>query len=350
MRRGCIFLTVAAAALVGGCATAPKEEPVAPLTREEAGAFLARARPPQVFGITIYPTETGPVFVGGNRPHAGQVATLAFDKESIDLAPLVGVKSTGSETMRALIDTGSGESWMTLRVAAESKVTPLTGPPPFRSAPAHVADRQSGYLCQLSRLKFDTLSLESVLAYARAAHGNLGPLCRFQEKPRPDLVIGCNVLSSLANVQFDFAARTVTLASTAEPYIDDVALLAIVPLKDVAGAAACDALLDGQPVVLILDTGGDFALAMNEPPKGPVHRLCVGDLVLRDTPVSSHAEMGLRASEYPRLGRKVLSRFRTTLDYHNKLVYIERSTGPAEQGRDALPEESQQQQPPTLRP
>ena len=49
-----------------GCAT-PKDEAIVPFTQEQLNALFTRARPPQVFGLTVYSSDGGPVFAGGNR-------------------------------------------------------------------------------------------------------------------------------------------------------------------------------------------------------------------------------------------------------------------------------------------
>jgi len=48
-----------------------KDDAIVPLTREETATFWPGPFP-QVFGITIYPTERGPDFRGANRPRTGQ--------------------------------------------------------------------------------------------------------------------------------------------------------------------------------------------------------------------------------------------------------------------------------------
>jgi hypothetical protein len=51
----------------------------------------------------------------------------------------------------------------------------------------------------------------------------------------------------------------------------------------------------------------------------------VGELVFpREVSVVASMEQGLGETSYPRIGRKLLSRYRISIDFRNKWVYFER--------------------------
>jgi hypothetical protein len=65
-------------------------------------------------------------------------------------------------------------------------------------------------------------------------------------------------------VRFDFPGRSVRFSSSGRAYkpANAAAVAADLPLLDWRGRPAVAATLGGQPTTLILDTGGDFDLAL----------------------------------------------------------------------------------------
>ncbi len=322
MFRRVMFLGLLALA---GCATT-KDEHIIPFTLEQRQAFFARARPPQAYGLTVYTTENGPVFAGAHRLHQGDVALLDFESSGDASAPVIEITARGDQHVNALIDTSSRENWVIPTAALRLGLTALSGPNPYETRAGHVYDEVGGYAGLVHKITLEELNAENIVFYTRAAFGPLGPPARWLNDPAPEAVLGTSFLRSFSYVQIDFRARVALFASTqsfkAPP---EAMLVARVPLKDVRGVLGVEGVMDGEPMTFILDTGGDFELVMNEPPAPTVRRLSVGELVFpREVNVVASMDQGMGETSYPRIGRKLLSRYRVSFDFRNKWVYFER--------------------------
>lgn len=310
---------------LAGCAT-PRDEHIVPFTAEQRQAFFARARPPQAYGLTVYSTENGPVFAGSHRLHQGDVAMLGFEASGSADAPVVRITARGDQHVTALLDTSSRENWVIPTAALRMGLTALSGPNPYETRAAHVYDEVGGYAGLVHKITMEELHAENIVFYTRAAFGPLGPPARWLDNPPPQAVLGTSFLRAFSYVQIDFRARLALLASTQSFKAPPAeTLVAKVPLKDVRGVLGVEGLMDGEPMTFILDTGGDFELVMNDPPAPTVRRLSVGELVFpREVNVVASMEQGLGETSYPRIGRKLLARYRISIDFRNKWVYFER--------------------------
>ena len=73
------------------------------------------ARSPNVFGVTVYPSDHGPIFKGGNRLHESQKALVPFKSPGKSTAPVVDLMPPEPKRIRTLIDTSSREGTGTMR-------------------------------------------------------------------------------------------------------------------------------------------------------------------------------------------------------------------------------------------
>ena len=71
------FLSLLPLLVLAGCAT-PPDETVIPFNAEQTKTLYAKARPPQVFGLTVYNSDNGPFFAGAGRLHQGEKAEMPF--------------------------------------------------------------------------------------------------------------------------------------------------------------------------------------------------------------------------------------------------------------------------------
>lgn len=314
----------------GACVTHNKNE-IQPLNESQKRAFFEGAKDPRLFWITVYQTTAGPQFSGANRLHPEQLAQLSFlsrpalqvfskDKSA---PPLIEVTTTESTKYIALVDTSSKESWLAYDTARKMGATPL-GPPAFEFRPEHVVDDISGYLSAVDTLRMEGVSIETALFYVRAAKGPLGALARRELDRPPVMVIGCNLLKTFQLVRFDYAQRSLLLAVDADYEPMNSNLVASVPLRDVRGAFGGSGVLDGRPVEFILDSAGDFELAMTDPPSGLVRQISLGDLVFRNVSAISCTDADLSLASYPRIGRRLLERFKITFDNKRRMVHFEK--------------------------
>jgi hypothetical protein len=327
--------TALLALLGAGCAT-PNGSEIRPLTDRELSPFFARAKDPRQFWITVYRSDQGPVFAGTHRLHPDQLTRLPFQPEQTPVLlfqsaaeaslPLVKFDANRGNSYLALIDTSSAHNWLSFHTAQEIGVTPL-GPPAYDTAPVHVQDNVRGFASVASTLRFDRLYVETAIVYARAAHGPMGLLARRPEKPWPELVVGVELLKALPFFQLDYPNRLAILSSTAVYAPDPNFLVATVPLRDVQGAFAAQGSLNGENRIFILDSAGDFEVAMANPPTNDLRQVSVGDLVFRQVKAVSMKSQGLGLSKYPRIGRQLLSRFKVTFAPAARKVHFEKPGG-----------------------
>lgn len=322
------FHRIAVALIIAGlvgCATT-KEEPSVPFNQDQINALFKKARPPQIFGLTVYNSDAGPVFAGGNRIHQGDIARMSMMGDSKSTAPVVLLDGRTELKLPALIDTCSRESWVTPEAADKLGIAMLSGPPPYQSEAAHVYDEVVGAAGLVQKIVLSGSHVENVVFNMRMASGPLGPLSRWISKPAPVAVLGMSLLRAFSFIQFDFAERTVVLSSSGRfPVPSAETLLAKLPIKDVYGVPAVEGSLDGDPVTLLLDIAGDYELVMNEPAAETVRRLSIGDLVFPpDVNVVASMDQGMGVITYPRVGRKLLSRYKVSFDFRGKQVYFER--------------------------
>jgi hypothetical protein len=304
---------------ITGCRT---PDTVEPLNDAQLRAFFARAQDPRRFWITVYKSDEGSSFSGASRLHPEQVAHLKFESGRHSEMPVITFKGRTLTSFKALIDTSASFSWVTFDTAKKLEVIPL-GPPAYELIPQHVKEDIAGYACAANKIIFDQVHMETPLFYTRAAMGPLGVLSRGQISPLPDAIIGCNMLKSFAFVQINYPTRHVTLSSTFE-YSPSTNLMATLSLHEVKGALAVTGTMEGKEQSFILDTAGDYEIAIATVPEEPVRQVSLGDLVFRRIPAVSTNEKGLGLPDVPRIGNRLLSKFNLTFDFKKRVVYFEK--------------------------
>ncbi|TAN36145.1 MAG: hypothetical protein EPN23_09295 [Verrucomicrobia bacterium] len=306
-----------------GCRS-PQPDAIRPLPEDKLRAFFGKPEDPRRYAITMYSSDDGPVFVGANRLHAGQQAVLPFMSKRGDSAPVIAAGLKSEDALPFLLDTSAKESWLRFESTAALQAKTVGSDRAYGITPRHVRDDILGYGCLLSSLSFDTLRMENTIAYVRTASGPLGTLARNVEQPALEGVLGCNVLRAFATAQFDFHNRLITLASTLTYHPKEDQLVAAVPLAESEGVYTVNGMVDGKKETIILDTGGDFEIALPKMTLGPVKQVSLGDLVFRQVRAYTLRERGLEPDKTVRIGRGLLSRYKVTFDNVHFTVYFEK--------------------------
>lgn len=310
--------------LVAACVTS-KQTASVPFSDAQLKAMAARAKAPQVYGITVYPSDAGPVFAGSARTHEGDVAAVEFPRNGWPFAPIVPLSPGGSSDIKALLDTSSPQSWVSPVGGKEMNIEMLAAPSLLVSRPTHVFDTANGYLSVASHAKIDTLSLENVLLQVRGASGPLGPLARGLDDTGLEAVLGVDLMKALNHIQFNFPAHHVILSASRGYTPSESNLVATVPMVLVGGAIAAEGMLGGEPQTFVLDTGGEYAVALpTNRPAATIPQVSVGDLVFRDVPGVSGMDLALGQVAQPRIGRRLLAKFKMTLDFRGRAIHFER--------------------------
>ena len=306
---------------LSGCATGYGTEGVQ-RPDNALNAFFANAQDPRRLWLTVYESDDGPVFSGANRLSPAKIAQVRFASAGNDeSAPVISMDAKDKSGVPLLIDTSSAASWMDLALSLQ--LGNIAFAPPFKQVPNHVTDPVVGYAGAVSRVALGKVAIDTAIFYTRAAPIPMEALGRGVYRPRPLCVLGSDLLSLFQFVQLDYPARTATF-STSTPYTTDTNnLMTTLALKKVDGAFAVNGIIDGKPTTMILDTAGDFELAVAGETTGPIRQITLGDLVLRRVTPVSCAEMDC-TTEYPRLGRRLLGKFRMTLEPKKNRVHFER--------------------------
>lgn len=318
---GPLSMTVLLLAGLNGCATGPAGG--VRLPDDALNIFFAKAQDPRRLWLTVYESDNGPVFSGANRLSPGRVARSAFVSAGNDeSAPVIAMDAKNRNGFPVLVDTSSTFSWMDLALSLQLENIAL-GPPAFKQVPTHVTDPVVGYAGATARVMLDRVSIDTAIFYTRAAPIPMEALGRKVYRPRPLAVLGCDLLGLFQFVQLDYPGRVATF-STSIPYtMDTNNLMTTLALKIIDGAFAVNGVIEGKSTTLILDTAGDFELAVTDGTTEPIRQIILGDLVLRQVTPVSCAEMDCPA-EHPRLGRRLLGKFKVTLEPKKNLVHFER--------------------------
>ena len=318
---GCMMM-LAVVGLVG--CRSPQPDAIHPLPDDQMRSFFGKPQDPRRYAITMYSSDDGPVFVGAHRLMHDQQAVLPFVSHRGDTAPVIEAGLKSEDPMSFLVDTSSKDSWLRFEKADALNAIPIGTDRAYGIVPRHVRDDILGYGCLLSYLQFDTLRMDNVILYVRAVSGSLGTLKRRIERVSPEGVLGCNVLRPLSTVQFDFQDRLLTLAANFSYHPAQDRLVAAVPMMDSEGLYTVQGMVDGKKQTIILDTGGDFEIALPKMSLGPVKQVSIGDLVFRQVRAYTLRELGLLPDNTVRIGRGLLNRYKVTFDNLHYTIYFEK--------------------------
>lgn len=292
-----------------------------PLPPAELEMLYQRAHDPRQHFIMIQAGESGPVFDGAHRLHPEQRWTEPFRSDKDWTAPILTIQGDSIKNVTALVDTTSAENWTDLETANRMNLIPL-GPPAFATQPVHVDDSAQGFLCVSDRLRIGEIQVETGLFFVRNWRAPLQILDRGFDDPHPQCVLGMRFLLPFAHVRFDFPGRSLTLAVDGSYNPSPPRIVASIPYRERAWALTVEGNLNGEPVPVVLDTAGQYGLAVANPTPAPV-TLTMGDWALEPTVAVDVKEAGLTLDRAVHVGLGVLSRYIVTLDHLQGLVHIE---------------------------
>lgn len=293
------------------------------MSRSELQAIFARAQDPRRHWITVYEGEEGHIFGNVFRAHGEPITTIPFLKSRSPAWPVIALGDGKKKAPVALIDSTSGHCWATPAFLASVRGVPL-GPTPYERVPVHVQDQVAGYAFVVPSLRYDSLQVENNIFYLRPEHGSLGFLARRPKAdPEPEVVLGASWMAGFSFVQINYPERVVVLSTTI-PYAPSAdQLLAELEVRWVKGAIATEGMIGGEPATIILDTAGDFAVALPEAKPDGV-RVSVGDIGFPRSPAVALRDAALGLPEYPRIGAQLLSKYKVTFVVRADRVYLER--------------------------
>jgi hypothetical protein len=333
----------AVAVVATGCAT-PEPLRQVPLGQDDLDRFLAAGRDARNSGITIYADPAGARFEFANRPRSYRATTKAFISPARLRVPAIQAKTATSVDFTLLLDSSALQNWLLMSSVGAMDYRPFK--PAMGEYPDHVVATVPGYAGVANKIILDKLHVESPVFYVPPATGNLGSLARAAERPaeesgekaaqarrtlgaRTHAVMGASLMRAFSFIRFDFPGRTVRFATDAayQPAAAS-AVRANLPLRDWRGRPAVQGTLGGAPLLLVLDTAGDFDVSLPDATEaaGP---LVLGTLDIEDVRIQAHADLDLPGDFPARLGLGVLARFAVTLDFKQRRVWFEGKALPA---------------------
>ena len=329
------ILFAAALLFAAGCAS-PAARRQTPLSQAELDQFLAGGRDARYYGITTYQDAAGARFEFANRVHQDRSAQMDFSSPRPLRIPVLKARTATFVPFNLLLDSSARQNWLLLQSVAAMDYR--TFKPPTGEYADHVVSEIPGYAGVANKIVLDELHVESPVFYVAPARGDLGPAARAGSPagaapvsaPRRALaarthaVMGAALMRSFAFIHFDFPNRFVRFSShaTYRP-ASPSAVLAHLPLRDWRGRPAVQGTLAGKPILLVIDTAGDFDLSLPGDADGATGPLVLGELALDEVRISSHAALGLPETFPARLGLGILSRYAVTLDHKNQRVWFE---------------------------
>jgi len=318
-----LIILMLVAALVAGCATT-KPQDSAPVAKAKVKAFLKRAQDPRRHWLTVHPVSHGYEFENAYRTLQDRFTRLPF-VSSESHAPLVKMSARTEKTWVCLLDTTCRRNWIDFTTAVKNQLVPLDPVREFYIHGRHTINPVTGYIGVFQTVNLGKLRIESFLFSIAVSQNKLLGLQRETNSRNFSAVIGWGFLKTLSFIQIDYPRRTVTMAATTAYKPSDELLIAEAKLRESSGAACVEGLLNGEPFHIILDTAGNYAIAEENPSPEPIKQINLGSLVLRDVMAISATDAQVGLPRIPRIGRKILERFKVTFDNKHHKVWFEKS-------------------------
>ena len=346
------WLPVAGLLLVSSCQTG------GPQPQSLQGPHLAKlqklSRPPSQLNVTLGMNDAGVVTVTGSGPITGPPFSRVYlytPRNRPPRFPLARVLLNGYASL-ALVDTGSSVTVLDYWGATRMGVNPI-GPDFIRTAvmtPGGTAAQILGVArsLELGDIRFETVPV-GILDDARKSTGHL-----WMDGFRIETILGGNVLGALAYYTVNLPREKFIACTRGAYQPDPERLVGEAALITRYGIPALHAMVGGAgPVVLGLDTGGDFGLwlprpvaaSLNLPELAPGGDIRLGqsvknrtvykpapprdiDLVgfsITNLPVLvGMVNMGVNDPPYGLLGSELFHRYAITIDNRARRIYFER--------------------------
>lgn len=319
------WLRTAGLVLLAGCTSPTTDKSPTALSPEEQQRFFSRARDARIYGITIYRETHGARFEGAQRLHWGQSAQLPLRQfSSRRPLPVITAQSAAKSDFQMLLDSSSCQNWLAFGSVAAMGYRPFS--PPLQEWPDHVGTSFAGAAGTANKLLLDRLHVEYPVFFVPLNAGHLGALTRATAKTpsqRCSAVMGASLMRSFSYLRFDFPARSIQFAADQPfPAPAGPTLRAVVPMRNWRGRPALEARLNQQPLLVVVDTAGNFELSLPAAPDSPA-TLALGDWEVGEIHPTTHAAEGLPDDFPARLGLGILSRGIVTLDFCNQRIWFE---------------------------
>ena len=292
------------------------------LSLDEIDLLKKNSVDPRKYGLTVYPSEHGPYYKPAHRSHPGQFVMLSGKFPKTTKLPVVEFVTRQGHPIIALIDTHARQSWISYDNAANLKVkaADLTN---NRIYADHVNDSVESFSGLTWKFELGDMHIENCAINVRTAYKDLGPLKRGIDKPNLNMVLGNEMFDDLSVVQFSWHNKTIILTADEEYKPHRTGFLAYTSMERYKGAIAIEAKIGNYKGYCILDVAGDYEIVVPEHWPKEKTTLRIKNYTLEKLNVKHPHEANLSPSLLPRIGNKVLSQTKLTLDYKRNVVFFE---------------------------
>ncbi len=315
-----LLILILSGLALSGCLSSNKEPKDSPLPLEQQNNYLSKARPPQQFGFSIFPSKGGMAYSGSARLHPNHFVSVKMIEDGI---PAIKTRGRSKRnTMNVLVDISSPISWMEFSTSQKfgthfmginDEVIPYRG--------SYNTGGVNAYAGVLTQLRIENLFMENVPFYIRMSIGSLGPLARGIREPEIDAILGYDNLRDFEYIQFDLQNNKINFSSTT-PYKPHQGLSVHTAkiIKSRSYGLVVDGQIGDQPGPVVLDLAGNYDFSRGDVKVSTTKLVQVGDLSFTNAPT---LVLPVHDSP-PRVGRKLLAPYLITVCNKEGVVYFER--------------------------
>lgn len=308
-----------AAILLAGCASEPDFGEEEFLSDREQKSALAKTKPPQYFGFSAFPTQSGIGYRGTARLHPNQIAKMDFKRDDIPVIDFRG--KSRRDNGNVLLDTSSMYSWVEFGTAQDLDVTFMGMKDRLAPYPRQHIGGAKAFAGVIGQIRLDQMFIDNIPIYVRMARGSLGPLTRGVYDPHVDMVLGYDVLGLFETIQINLREGVVQF-SPSHPYQPNEDLLMsqaqILPRQGYG--LVIEGSVYGQPTPVVIDLAGDYDFMRSDKKVNTTKQVSLGGLVFRHVP-TTHLPI---AGVLPRAGRRMFENYLITICPNQGFVYFER--------------------------
>ena len=308
---------------LGLCSCNTTSPPVGAVpTASTQAEWLSRTKDPRFYSMYVHQTPVGPSFDNANRLHDVQFADFKLLKFKKAAVTRIEFKDRRGNRVPALIDTTSRRSWVAMDTAAKMEMELLGKREPHAATPEHVKDDYLGYAMALSTLRLDNIAIENGILFARPQYRTLGPMGRGLEKPIPEALIGVDILEKFTSILIDYPRHQMRVATSSTYKPQTGRVVADLPMKQYRGGLVVEGHMGDYEGYFLIDTAGDYEVAMPFPKRGVEPELWLDNVRFEDVIVSDSTKPGFGSHQIPSIGGRLLSQYRIVIDFaRNRLLF-----------------------------
>ena len=142
------------------------------------------------------------------------------------------------------------------------------------------------------------------------------------EKPIPTALIGVDILEKFTSILLDYPRREIRFATSSIYKPEPGRLVADLPMKQYRGGLVVHGHMGDYEGYFLVDTAGDYDVAMPFPKRGVEPELWIDNVQFSDVVVADSTKPGFGSHQIPAIGGRLLSQYRLVFDFaRNRLLF-----------------------------